>query len=92
MIQSAGTGGSVTGSFQCKITQEAPVMRFYGKSSGDVNPITGEPGNGSDRKCILVFSEAAADPVEPGETRIVAITVFGAQISQTIIGVAAAEG
>lgn len=92
MIQSAGTAGSVTGSFQCKITQEAPVMRFYGKSSGDVNPITGEPGNGSDRKCILVFSEAAADPVEPGETRIVAITVFGAQISQTIIGVAAAEG
>ncbi|MDA7680958.1 hypothetical protein N8603_01085 [Verrucomicrobiales bacterium] len=92
IINSASAaGGTVTGTFQCDITSDAPVMRFYGTSSGITNPITGEPGNGSDQKCILVLSEPAADPVEPAETRVVATTVFGAQISYTIIAVAAAE-
>ena len=92
IINSASDAGStVTGSFQCDITSDVPVTRFYGTSSGITNPITGEPGNGSDQKCILVLSEPAADPVEPAETRVVATTVFGAQISYTIIAVAAAE-
>jgi hypothetical protein len=92
IINSASAaGGTVTGTFQCDITSDAPVMRFYGTSSGITNPITGEPANGSDQKCILVLSEPAADPVEPAETRVVATTVFGAQISYTIIAVAAAE-
>jgi hypothetical protein len=92
IINSASAaGGSVTGTFQCDITSDAPVMRFYGRSSGITNPITGEPGNGSDQKCILVLSEPVADPIEPAETRVVATTVFGAQISYTIIAVAAAE-
>ena len=85
----SAAGATVSGSFQCKITQDAPVMRFYGKSSGIANPITGEPANGSDQKCILVLSEPAADPIEPAETRVVATTVFGAQISYTIVAVAA---
>ena len=92
IINSASAaGGSVTGTFQCDITSDAPVMRFYGRSSGITNPITGEPGNGSDQKCILVLSEPVADPIEPAETRVVATTVFGAQISYTIVAVAAAE-
>ena len=87
IINSASAaGGTVTGSFQCDITSDAPVMRFYGTSSGITNPITGEPGNGSDQKCILVLSEPVADPIEPAETRVVATTVFGAQISYTILG------
>ena len=74
----SAAGATVTGSFQCKITQDAPVMRFYGKSSGIANPITGEPANGSDQKCILVLSEPAADPIEPAESKIslLALTVF----------------
>ena len=92
IINSASAaGGTVTGTFQCDITSDAPVMRFYGTSSGITNPITGEPGNGPAQKSILVLSEPAADPVEPAETRVVATTVFGAQISYTIIAVAAAE-
>ena len=92
IINSASAaGGSVTGTFQCDITSDAPVMRFYGRSSGITNPITGEPGNGSDQKCILVLSEPVADPIEPAETRVVATTVFGAQISYTIVAVAAAQ-
>ncbi len=92
IINSASAaGGTVTGTFQCDITSDAPVMRFYGTSSGITNPITGEPGNGSDQKCILVLSEPVADPIEPAETRVVATTVFGAQISYTIVAVAAAE-
>ena len=87
----SAAGATVTGSFQCKITQDAPVMRFYGKSSGTTNPITGEPGNGSDQKCVLVLSgPPPADPIEPEEPpRVVATTVFGAQISYTIVAVAA---
>ena len=93
IINSASDAGStVTGSFQCDITSDVPVTRFYGTSSGITNPITGAPGNGSDRKCILYFTDAvvpAADPIEPVEepdTTIIAITVFGAQISYTILG------
>ena len=48
-------------------------------TSPGANPITGEPANGSDQKCILVLSEPATDPIEPAETRVVATTVFGAQ-------------
>ena len=88
MFQGTGGGGGLTGSFQCKITEEAPVMRFFGRSSGTPDAFTGAPGRGSDNKCIIVFAEAAADPVEPGEAFVIAITVFGAQISQTIVAVA----
>ena len=70
----------VTGSFNCKITTDAPIMRFFGQTAG--NPIDGTPLNREDttKDCILYFSDGSE----------VALTVFGAQISYTIVAVAAA--
>ncbi|MDC0066070.1 hypothetical protein OAK16_00570 [Verrucomicrobia bacterium] len=93
IINSASAAGAtVTGSFQCDITSDAPVTRFYGQTPA--NPIDGTPENSGNntKQCILYFTEAVeatADPVEPApdpETIEIGITVFGAQISYTILG------
>ena len=75
---------SVTGSFNCKITTDAPIMRFFGQTAG--NPIEGTPLNREDKTkdCILNFTDGSDLP-----PREVALTVFGAQISYTVVAVAA---
>ena len=56
-------------------------MRFFGQTAG--NPIDGDPLNREDttKDCILYFSDGI-------ETSEVALKVFGAQISYTIVAVA----
>ena len=68
----------VTGSFNCKITTDAPIMRFFGQTAGNPNDGDPLPREDTTKDCILYFSDGDE----------VALKVFGAQISYTIVAVA----